>query len=1010
MDNRKRTDVPRVRRRALAFALLAVMGAAPSAYAQSTAATLRGQVVLDSAAAGGARVTATNVGTGLTRSTEATAGGSYSLAGLPPGTYRIEVQAGGRSDTRDVTLAVGQTATLDLGVGGTAGTAGDAVDLDTVRVTAPLLAETRTSEVATYVSQKQIEALPQSSRNFLAFADTVPGITFTRSGADEVASIRSGAQVSNAVNVFIDGVGQKDYVLKGGLSGQDSTAGNPFPQLAVGEYKVITSNYKAEYDQLSSAAITAATRSGTNTFTGQFFWDSTSDDWTARTPTELRDNNQSARRAEQYGASLGGPIVRDLLHFFVSYEAKDIVRPRAVTPGRDYAIGDLPPEYQLSALLTGGSPFKQDLFFGKLSFAPGDAHLFEFSAKLREEDDIVNVGGVNTIGSATTRAGKDNRLDLRYQYSGENFLNDAHITYEDVSFGPRPLFSGIGQSLRIPVRGQEAVNNPNMDTILNIGAGPDLQDKGQKGTAFQNDFTWFGIEGHTIKAGFKYKKIDISAYQRNPANPQFRYDINQSIVVPYEVQFTATGIGQSGPISSDTTQLGLYVQDDWEVNEHLTLNLGLRWDYEQTPSFEDHVTPTALVDALRAYAPINSPGVDYDYNDYISTGSNRSAFKGAWQPRIGFSYDFAGDQRHVIFGGAGRAYNRNQFDYLARERYSLAFQSYTYAFDTPGHRCLGVSIACLPFDPAYYDQAALDALVAANPNRGAQVNMIHNELKVPYSDQFSLGMRNAFELMGHDWNSSVTLKHVLSHDGIIFSYGNRRAGGEYFQPGFSFGNAPPADLPGFGRLIIARNGVETRLNSLEVSLDKPFTQASRWGTTFAYTYSNAKENRANHDTYSFDYPSLDFAAFAPSIGVPRHRVVATGIADLGWGFTLSSKLTLETPSAINSTNCVDAIDTRNCFFDPFFPNTSIGYKQLDVALQKRFDTGTSIAPWIRMDVLNVFNWRNWTGYFTNRGTGRTPGDPNSQPAPDANFGNRNPANLAIAYPTRMLKLSMGFDW
>src|SRR5690606_13030811 len=150
------------------------------AFAQSTSATIRGQVSVDSAPATDAKVTATNTATGLTRSVQAAANGSYNLAGLPPGTYRIDVDASGQSSSRNVTVAVGQTATLDLGVGGVAetGPVGEATDLDAVVVTAQALAETRTSEVATYVSQKQIESLPQGTRNFLAFADTVPGMQF----------------------------------------------------------------------------------------------------------------------------------------------------------------------------------------------------------------------------------------------------------------------------------------------------------------------------------------------------------------------------------------------------------------------------------------------------------------------------------------------------------------------------------------------------------------------------------------------------------------------------------------------------------------------------------------------------------------------------------------------------------------------------------------------------------------------------------------------------------------
>src|SRR5690606_11242957 len=150
------------------------------------------------------------------RRTVRTSNGSYSLGGLPPGSYRIDVSAGGQTASRGVTVRVGQTVTVDLGVGGVAETApaGEASTLDTVTVTAPVLVETRTSEVATYITPKQIEALPQGTRNFLAFADTVPGVQFSQA-SDGSTRLRSGAQDASAINVFIDGVGQKNYVLPG---------------------------------------------------------------------------------------------------------------------------------------------------------------------------------------------------------------------------------------------------------------------------------------------------------------------------------------------------------------------------------------------------------------------------------------------------------------------------------------------------------------------------------------------------------------------------------------------------------------------------------------------------------------------------------------------------------------------------------------------------------------------------------------------------------------------------
>ena len=129
------------------------------------------------------------------------------------------------------------------------------------------------------------------------------------------------------MNLYIDGVGQKGYV-RSGVSGQaGDTQGNPFPQLAIGEYKVITSNYKAEYDQISSAAITALSRSGTNEFQGEAFGTYTADNFRAKTPGELAAGVKTESESKEYGLAFGGPIIQDKLHFFLTYEAKQYLTP-----------------------------------------------------------------------------------------------------------------------------------------------------------------------------------------------------------------------------------------------------------------------------------------------------------------------------------------------------------------------------------------------------------------------------------------------------------------------------------------------------------------------------------------------------------------------------------------------------------------------------------------------------------------------------------------------------------
>jgi outer membrane receptor protein involved in Fe transport len=981
--------------------------AAPAAFAQSTAATIRGQVVVDSAPAANAQVTATNLATGLKRTVQTADNGSYTLVGLPPGSYRIDVAAAGQTNSKDVTVMVGQTATLNLGVGGLAATAttGGATTLGTVEVVGAALAETKTSEVATYISQKQIEALPQASRNFLAFADTVPGMIF-ETGADDSTKLRGGAQNSNGINVFIDGVGQKNYVLKGGISGQDSSRGNPFPQLGIGEYKVITSNYKAEYDQISSAAVVAVTRSGTNEFHGSVFGDYTDQDWRASTPSEERTGTKPDTKTEQYGAALGGPIVQDQLFYFLTYEHKEITSPRDVNPGANYPVDLLPPEL---AALTGptNSPFDEDLWFGKLTWQPGEAHLFELSTKYRDESEFAGIGGVNTDSYGSSKDNTSTRVDLRYQYSNYDWLNDAHLTYEDESWNPRAITIAPGFNFLTPSR----------ETILNVGGGADFQDKGQKGTSLQDDLSYFGWAGHTLKMGVKYKTVEINAFEQQPYNPQFRIDLLSQLLqghttadtfVPYEVSFGAPlpGVGDRN-IQSDNKQFGVYFQDDWEVNDKLTLNLGLRYDYERTPGYEDYVTPAGIVSALQAWPNIHGPNVDYDINDYISTGSNRSAFDGAWQPRLGFSYDVTGDERHVFFGGAGRSYDRNLFDYLALEQSKSTFPGYLLSFNTPEHPCtVGVN-RCYDFSTAFYDPDYLYSLVAADPNLGAEVYMINNDLKTPYSDQFSFGMRNTFPFLGHEWNTSATIAHIRSHDGVLFTLGNRWPDGSYRDPAFpdaTWGHQPwDFPIPGYGRLILADNGIETRLNTLLLSAEKVYTPDSPWAMTIAYTYSNATENRlnaANSDEHSsFDYPNLDGLPFLTSVGIPKQRLVVTGIVDV-WGMSWSGKLTLATPTPKDSINCHNTTSFDNCYFDKFVPPGNIGFKQFDLAVRKEWRFGNDMGLWIRGDLLNAFNWRNWTDYDTWRGG----------PSPDINNNFAHRTGDGIVYPTRTFKLSAGFDW
>ena len=171
---------------AIGAALATSAGMPTVVWAQTADATLRGRTAANS------EVVARNIATGVTRRTKAGADGSYYLPGLQPGTYRVE--AGPGTETT-VTLTVDSTATLDLVPAAAVSTA----PLEEVTVRSQRLYEVKTSEIGGTVSLQTIETVPQITRNFLEFADTIPGMVFSVNDQHQ-SSLQSGGQNASAVN------------------------------------------------------------------------------------------------------------------------------------------------------------------------------------------------------------------------------------------------------------------------------------------------------------------------------------------------------------------------------------------------------------------------------------------------------------------------------------------------------------------------------------------------------------------------------------------------------------------------------------------------------------------------------------------------------------------------------------------------------------------------------------------------------------------------------------------
>src|ERR1051326_8217963 len=300
----------------ICIALLAGL-VATAAFAQATTATIRGKVTNDHGGVlANAEINAVSTSTGFVHTVKSDANGSFNLAGLPPGEYNIVVAAPAHeAESETITVLLGQNLNMNFLLSPTA------VLNESITVVGNQLVETKSPEIATNVTQQQIENLPQDDRNFLNFAGLAPG---TRLSADPQRKTFAGdAQDAERTNIFIDGVSTKNDILQGGTSGQDSSRGNPFPQSAVQEFRVITQNYSAEYDHASSAIITAVTKSGTNELHGQVFDFYQPKQWVSATKKGFQystlTTNASYHR-QQPGVSLGGPIIRDHLNFFATHE------------------------------------------------------------------------------------------------------------------------------------------------------------------------------------------------------------------------------------------------------------------------------------------------------------------------------------------------------------------------------------------------------------------------------------------------------------------------------------------------------------------------------------------------------------------------------------------------------------------------------------------------------------------------------------------------------------------
>ncbi len=990
---------------ALAVATLMTAGAAS---AQSSTSTLRGTIYEGQAVEPGGSIVVRDVNTGFTTRGAISSSGGYVLNGLRPATYEVTVTgADGQTATDVVTLSVGQVATLDLDVGAVAPGAVDstaATSLGDIVVTGRRIFEVRTSEVATNVSQQQINNLPQVDRNFLNFAALAPGVVVSQDPSER--TIYAGAQSANAINVFIDGQSQKSNILDGGFAGQDDSRGNPFPQGAVQEFRVLTQNFKAEYEQASSAIITAITRSGSNELHGGAFITYQDSDWRSQDVfSERRGQEKPQLDRMEYGFDLSGPIIQDRLHFLVSYERKDETRSNSVFLNQTQYTNLFGDELGVFE-----APFEQDLYFAKLSWQIDDRQIVDLSATYRTEQDIRDFGGQNSASRANAINNEDRKLVFRHQYQGDTFLNEFGVNYRQNTYNPQALNFDTPGTRYIAYRDASGTT-PGFqfdynqgDFIFGGGGGTNNQEIEDQVTTITNDLTFNAVEfagSHTIKMGVRYAMHDYYVAKFFNRNPQFTYDVTGTILGSTTIPTRVSLNLPTDPAEVSNNTLGLYIQDDWQITDRLELNLGIRWDYEDNAVNNDWVTPDVVRDVLAAFQgnPAFSSPVDID--DYVTDG-DREAFKDAFQPRIGFSYDIFGDEQSVLFGGAGRYYDRIGFNFVFSERFALYNRSRDIYF-SPNGGAFGGRTDTIAYRPEYGTPEGLDALLGGTQGRG-EIFLVRNDAPVPYTDQFNLGLRQKFG----DIQTAVTFSYAKTKNEFGWYRINVNSANSVTVRPSQFTdpstNQPFAFNDG---VFYSDHGRERTYKAMYVTIDRPFTEDSGYGFNVAYTLADGEQNGSRDQglsSFDFDYPTIAATPFFNTPGVERHRIVASGTLALPWDFRLSSVITLGSGRPFTIFNPGEGAKPDWFAGYPdrraFFPGFNFATRQVDLRLSKAFTVFGDQTVEAIVDAINVFDFKNYNGFNQSLRVN------NNTPA--SAFNPLYGAPTSQALPTRTIQLGLRY--
>ena len=561
------------------------------------------------------------------------------------------------------------------------------------------------------------------------------------------------------------------------------------------------------------------------------------------------------------------------------------------------------------------SEFRERLAFAKLTLQPKSRHSVDISYSLRNESDVRDFGQQVSFDSAYNI---QNRVDSglgRWQVSGDGYLNELTVTYQKSRWNPDP-------------------SNPDevgidFEGVMRIGGRDTIQTFTQQRTSLRDDYTRYGRwrGTHMMKSGAIVSFLNYDVNKQLFGNPLFRFRSSTGFSIPSEASY---GVGDPD-LSAKNAQIGFFVQDDWAMTSRVTLNAGLRWDYESDMLNNDYVTP----DSVRAAA---APFVDPE--QYFTDGDDRPPFYGAWQPRIGLSYDLVGDGRHVLFGGYGRYYDRVFYNAGLDERYRQQYAVRLFRFSATGGPDPN-GFDTIAWDPSFLSKTGLDGLISRGVAPNPELFLLDNDTKPPMSDQFNAGVRtNVRGVL-----VSANYAGVRARNGLTFEFANRRPDGSCCLP-----------IPGFSNILVSRDAKKNWFDALYLTADRPYD--GRWGASLAYTLGRAEA--IGGDLFSLDYESVEAYPRHPTATDERNSIVASGIVGLPYDFVVSTLVTVSSGLGFTITDQSQGSafgQSRVLLFNGR-PDHKLAYRTVDLRLEKIFTIVGNQRASVAVEGFNIFNYTN----------------------------------------------------